>query len=130
MMKTNVIKCMVTTFALTTAQFAFATNCTSSVNNSAVQDLTVPAGATCTLNNTGVSGSVSVQKGATLILNNASVQGSVQASTAKSIKLVNSMIEGDLNVAQASSTIILNKSMISGNLYCLNRTGFVGESIF
>lgn len=96
----------------------FAAECTKTLNNIAVNDLNVPVGAVCKLNATAVEGNIHVQKGASLILNNASVSGNVQASSAKAVQLINSSIEGDLNAAQVSTALSLDKSMISGKLYC------------
>ena len=113
-----ILKLITLTLGIGLAQFSFAATCEKAINNSSVGSLTVPSGATCFMNATSVKGDVTVLKGGNLILNNSSVSGSVQASMANSVKLINSMIDGDLNVGQLSSVLNLNKSMISGNLYC------------
>lgn len=103
---------------LTCSSLSFAAVCNKTMTNTALGQLTVPAGATCSLNMAAVEGSITVQKGASLILNNSSVSGAIQASAAKTLKLVNSSVEGDVNAAQGSAQISLDKTMISGNLYC------------
>lgn len=112
------LKVITIILGLTAAQFGYAATCTKAITNSAVGSLTVPAGATCSLNGSSVEGDVTVQKGGNLILNNSSVSGSVQANAANSVKLMNSSIAGDLNAGQVSSIVNLNKSMVSGNFYC------------
>ncbi len=93
-MKKLFLNTIIISCGLTAAQLGFAANCTGAINNNAVSNLTVPAGATCTLNSSSVDGNVNVQNGASLILNNSSVSGSVQANSAKVLKLVNSSVEG------------------------------------
>ena len=114
-MKNILLKVTMVTIGLVAAQATFAANCSSTISNNAVGSLTVPAGATCTVNHSSVDGSITVQKGASLVLNNSSVSGKVQASTAKSLKLINSSIESDV---QAAAVVSLDKAMISGNFYC------------
>lgn len=114
----KIISRLVLPMLLTCSSFSFAAVCNKTISNTALGQLTVPAGATCTLNMAAVEGSINVQQGENLILNNTAVSGAIQASAARSLKLVNSSIEGDVNAAQGSAQISLDKAMISGNLYC------------
>ena len=116
--KSMIQKVSLVATVLLSSGMSYATVCNKTINNNAVGSLTVPSGATCTLNGTSVDGNVSVQKNGTFILNNSSVSGSVQADTAKAIKLINSSVEGDVKATQVATSLSLDKSMISGNLYC------------
>jgi Concanavalin A-like lectin/glucanases superfamily/F5/8 type C domain len=63
-----------------------------------VDDLRVPAGATCTLNGTRVDGSVRVDRGATLRAVGVEVDGSVRADEARAVNLSGSEVDGDVEV--------------------------------
>ncbi|MGN5762877.1 hypothetical protein ACNQO6_00805 [Acinetobacter calcoaceticus] len=106
-----------TTFALS-CSLSFAATCNSTIDNNTLSDLTIPAGATCTVNNASIEGDVNIQKDASLILNSSSVQGSIQANQAKAVRLINSSVSGDVHAAQTTTMIHLEKSVISGDLQC------------
>lgn len=116
----KIISGLIFPMLLTCSSLSLAAVCNKTITNTALGQLIVPTGATCTLNMAAVDGSINVQKNANLVLNNSSVSGAIQADTAKSLKLVNSSVEGDVNAASGSTQISLNKAMISGNLYCSN----------
>ena len=86
-MKKRFLRLITIACGLGVAPLGFAANCSSTISNNAVANLTVPAGATCTLNSTSVEGNVNVLNGGSLILNNSSVSGNVQAKYSQSIKV-------------------------------------------
>lgn len=117
-MKTTILKSSLFLVLSLSSAFSMAATCNKTINNNAVGALTVPAGATCTLNGTAVEGNIVVQKNASLVLNNSSVSGNLQADTAKSIRLINSSIEGDVRATQVSTLLSLDQSSVEGHLYC------------
>lgn len=106
-----------TTFALCSS-LSFAASCNSAIDNNTISALTIPAGATCTVNNSSIEGDVDIQKDASLILNSSSIQGSIQANQAKAVRLINSSVSGDVHATQAATMIHLEKSIISGDIHC------------
>ncbi len=110
------------TITLSWSSLGLAANCSSALHNNTVNQLNIPAGATCTVSNSSVEGDVSLQKGASLILNSSSIQGSIHANQAKAVRLINSCVSGDVHASQAATTITLEKSVISGDIHCASST--------
>lgn len=65
---------------LSCSSLSFAASCTNTIENNTISNLTIPAGANCTLNNSSIEGDVNIGKGGSLILNSSSIQGSIQAN--------------------------------------------------
>lgn len=97
----------------------FAATCSKTMNNNMVNDnLKIPANAVCVLNGSMINGNIEALTGATLILNAATVNGNIEAKKAKVVKLNKSTIQGNVELEQTSSAIVIDKSVIDGDLSC------------
>src|SRR4028118_1889955 len=81
-----------------TAQAAERT-CRGTIGSATVDNLRVPQGASCTLNETKVEGTVKVERSATLVANTVRVKGNVQSEGFKNITLrQNSVVVGSVQL--------------------------------
>ncbi|MBC7883043.1 MAG: hypothetical protein H7Y37_17270 [Anaerolineae bacterium] len=119
--------------------------CTGSIGAVRVDNLRVPQGATCTLNQTIVQGTIKVEANATLKASRIQVVGNVQGENAKqvnvlsrsfvggSIQLVQGgsarietvQINGDLLFDENVSSLIASRNTIGGSLQAFKNTGGV-----
>lgn len=77
-------------------------------------DLTVPANASCELNNVDVSGNVTIESGASLILNNTGVGGNVEGQQFSAVTLSGGRIAGNVSLMGGTS-VLLENSAVNGN---------------
>ena len=93
--------------------------CRGTIGATTVDNLLVPQGATCTLNDTRVEGTVQVQRNATLFANGIRVKGNVQSEGFKNITLKqNSVVVGSVQLENGlddGSGKVLN-SKVNGDL--------------
>jgi hypothetical protein len=93
--------------------------CRGAIGSTTVDNLLVPQGASCTLNNTRVEGTVKVERNATLVANTIRVKGNVQSEGFKNITLrQNSVVVGSVqleNGLDGGSGRVLN-SKVNGDL--------------
>jgi hypothetical protein len=90
--------------------------CRGTLGAVTVDNVKVPAGATCNLNSTRVQGTVKVESRATLVATTVSVVGNVQAENAKRVVVrSNSVIGGSIQVKQSGSATI-SSSQITQDL--------------
>jgi len=93
--------------------------CRGTIGATTVDNLLVPQGATCTLNDTRVEGTVQVQRNATLFANGIRVKGNVQSEGFKNIVLrQDSVVVGSVqleNGLRGGSGRVLN-TRINGDL--------------
>ena len=121
------------------AALAEERRCRGTLTRVTVDNLLVPAGATCTLNGTKVKGTVKVGRNATLIATNIKVVGNVQAENharvvvkgsatrvGGSIQVVqggsatvrNAKVKGDIQFFENRRAIVVSGNRIDGNLQC------------
>jgi cytoskeletal protein CcmA (bactofilin family) len=85
----------------------------------AVDEVNVPAGATCTLEGTTVDGNVSVGVSATLIARGVSVDGDVEAEGARDVKVTGTAtIGGNLQADANNGGRSVSGNRIEGDLQC------------
>lgn len=95
--------------------------CRGRIGNRAVEDVVVPAGATCTLWRTRVDGNVEVKRNATLIARGVFVDGNIQAERSARIvvnqtpKGIRSRIGGDIQ-AFSGGRVGVNHTTVGGNI--------------
>lgn len=90
--------------------------CTGTIGAVTLDELTVPAGATCTLNGTRIEGSVDVEGGATLVANGITVTGNLRGRSASRVEVLSgSFISGNLRIENGGSARVFG-SRIDGNL--------------
>lgn len=135
----GVMAIMVATASLTLVGSASAEErtCRGTINAVTVDNLLVPANATCTLNGTRVKGTVKVENGATLTATRVDVIGNVQSEGHRSVTVRNSRVGGSIQVKQGGGAtvaanrvtgdvqfftnrgaIAVNGNTINGNLQC------------
>ncbi|WP_061295068.1 hypothetical protein [Herbidospora cretacea] len=82
-------------------------SCRKSLRAVTVDNLRVPAGATCTLTGTKVKGTLKVERGATLVARGVRVEGSVQAENARAVSvLAGSHVKGSVQVKQGGAATV------------------------
>jgi len=89
--------------------------CTGAVGAETVDNLRVPAGASCTLNATQVKGTVKVERAATLRATGVRVVGNVQSENAADVVLADSTIGGSVQVKQGGGADVAD-SAITGDV--------------
>lgn len=107
-----------------------ATNCTGPLSGNITDNVVVPSGASCTLSNATVTGSVQVQQNANLTVDAtqqpATIDGSVQATNCTSVLLEGGVtVNGSVQIVQCSqkSGFVGPGVKIGGNFQCINNTG-------
>jgi hypothetical protein len=88
-----------------------------------IDTVSVPAGALCVLDGTGLIGSILVNRGAVVDARNVRVRGNLQADGAASVLLAgNSAINGSVQIKQGGSAIVAN-AQIGGDLQLFTNRG-------
>ena len=81
--------------------------CYGTVGRIEVDNVRVPRGATCTMNETIVDGNIEVEEGATLRANAVRVDGNIQAEDAARVDvLANSFVGGNIQIFQSGAADI------------------------
>lgn len=113
-----------------------ASRCNGVLAAVTVDDVTVPTGASCTLNGTRVRGSVKVAFDGTVIANAARIDGNIQAEDARSVttgsgttvngdvqvkrravaRIENTTIGGNLQIEEAGASLVSTDSRITGDV--------------
>jgi hypothetical protein len=96
-------------------------SCRGSIGAVTVDNLRVPAGATCTLNGTRVKGTVKVERGATLRAANIRVIGNVQAENHKQVDVSGSEVGGSVQVKQGGGSSLTGTAVSGDVQYFTNR---------
>jgi hypothetical protein len=102
--------------ALAPVALAEERSCRGTLGAVTVDNLRVPAGATCTLNGTNVKGTVKVERNAKLVASGIRVVGNVQAENARSVKVNGgSRVGGSVQVKQGGGASVTH-STIAGDI--------------
>jgi hypothetical protein len=103
--------------------------CRGSIGARTLDNVRVPAGATCRLTRTYVKGTITVQRGATLVANRVRVVGNVQGEGARNVVVRrSSRVGGSVQVKQGGSATVLG-SRVNGDIqYDANRRLLVASS--
>jgi hypothetical protein len=148
--RTIIVGMAITVAGLATAQPAAAEErtCRGTVGQVTVDNVRVPAGATCTLNGTRVQGTVYVNRHATLRAVGAWINGNVQAENARDVRVVqgstvggsyqvvqsglarlfDSRVEGDVLIDENRRPNEIRRNRVGGNIQAFQNTG--GVAIF
>lgn len=93
-----------------------ASRCNGTIGAVTVNDIAVPANATCTLDGTRVRGNITVGTNGTLVARAVRVDGSIQAEDALALRTsANSVINGDIQ-AKRRAAVRIEATTIIGNL--------------
>lgn len=100
----------------TAASTTRASACNGTLGAVSVEQVSVPAGASCTLAGTRVRGDVKVARGGSVTATGARIEGNVQAEDARSIVIsAGTLVIGDVQ-AKRLATVRVENSTIDGNL--------------
>ncbi|MCF3961856.1 hypothetical protein, partial [Streptomyces fuscigenes] len=117
-----------------TAQAALYTTCVGDGGAVTVRgDLVVPAGESCTLEGTKVTGKVTVQDGADLVASGVTFNGAVDVGKGAYLDVADSTLKGDVTASDAFGTHVQDTSVKSaaasgGFLYAVGATASGGIS--
>lgn len=132
-------------FFAATQVVAEETACLDFLGNTTVDNLLVPANATCDLNNTRILGTIKVESNATLTARRIIVIGNVQAENAQQVNLLDgsrvggsvqvkqgggaivsdSMIEADIQYESNFSPLMVLRNIVGGNVQVFQNSGGV-----
>jgi len=98
-----------------------------------VQDgkISVPDGATCTLDGAAVTGSVRVGEGATLLTDDSTIDMNVIARDAASVQIIDTVVLGEINLQRTSGAIVIGAEgcavdpVADGNIVLINNEGTI-----
>ena len=97
-------------------------SCDGAIGAETVENVEVPAGATCTLEGTTVTGNVRVRRDATLDARDVRVDGDVQGENARAVNVTrSSSVEGNIQVEQGGSNV--TRTRIDGDLQWESQRG-------
>jgi hypothetical protein len=100
-------------------------SCRGTIGGRTVDNVKVPAGATCTLDGTVVQGTINVNSGATLYALGVRVVGNVQGENARRVEIrAGSQVGGSVQVVQGNSALI-KRNRIHGDILFDDQTGRV-----
>jgi hypothetical protein len=102
--------------------FAKEQTCRGGLGAVAVDQLRVPAGATCNLNRTRIKGNIKIESGGSLDARGARVSGNVQAEDARHVSIAqSSRVGGSVQIKRGGSATVIDSS-VRGNIhYSANR---------
>jgi hypothetical protein len=106
---------MAVTFTGIRSAHAEEITCTGTLGAITVDNVLVPAGATCVLEKTRVQGTVYVENNATLRTNRARITGNVQGEGAKLVRVVLGTVGGSIQVVQGDKAFI-DRVSIEGDI--------------
>lgn len=116
------------------------TVCTGTLSSGTYQNIKVPTGATCTLNDVTVNGNIKGQAGASLIMSSSVVNGNVKLKSPATIgiggppltgPIIGNTIRGNLYIKGATSDVLIADNTINGNVKVRKASGpsvVVGEN--
>lgn len=103
---------MLLILAGSTQALAEERRCTGSLGAITLDNVLVPANATCTLTGTRIKGNIVVKSGGALVANRVVVIGSVQAEGAKSVTVRrSSRVGGSIQAVQGGAAVVANSSI-------------------
>lgn len=100
------------------------TVCRGTLGRVTIDNLEVPAFASCTLNGTVVLGSIEVKPGGRLTADGISVLGNIQAREARSVIIRSSSIAGSVEIVQGGVARVL-RCTVGGNIKVADQHGAV-----
>lgn len=126
-MKNSIAKAILFSAVTVCSSLSFAATCSKTMNNNVLNgNLNVPENAVCVLNGSVINGDINVGKNSSLTLNSGTIQGNITAQNSKAVKLDKATVNGDVKLNQIASSIVIDKSVINGNLSCLGNLKSTG----
>ena len=110
---------------------ATLTVCTGTLTGGTYENVKVPAGALCTLDDAHVTGSITVREGGTLVTDDSLVDMNVIARDAASVELIDTVVLGEINLQRTSGRIVIGSEgcavdpVADGNIVLLDNEGTV-----
>lgn len=95
--------------------------CRGSIGAVALDNVRVPAGATCTLTGTTLKGTLKVERGATLTATRVRVNGNVQSEGHRLVRVLDSQVGGSIQLKQGS-TLDLRRNAVKGDVQAFSNT--------
>lgn len=111
--------------SLATPTASADTICRATISAPINGNVSVPAGATCTLERASVQGNLTVARGASVSLISSSVNGNLQATAAASVSTAGSIINGNLHAKATTKSVTVNDTTVNGNLQVEDGSGTV-----
>lgn len=109
--------------ALAPSAAAEERTCRGAIGAVTLDNVRVPAGATCTLTGTILKGTLKVERGATLTAQRVRVNGNIQSQAHKLVRVHDARVGGSIQVEQGA-TIDLRRNVVGGDVQVFsNRTG-------
>lgn len=97
--------------------------CTGSLGAIRVDNVKVPAGATCRLTGTRVDGNITVSRGATLLATRVVVDGNIQSQGHRAVGVTRSIVDGNIQL-ERGGVISLTANRVDGDIQLFsNPTG-------
>ena len=113
---------------LTASTIAFAPSaaaeertCRGSIGAVTLDNVRVPAGATCTLTGTVLKGTLKVETGATLNASRVRVTGNVQSEGHRYVRVLDSHVGGSIQLKQGSA-LDLRRNIVTGDIQLFTNT--------
>ncbi|GAA4410299.1 hypothetical protein GCM10023168_29860 [Fodinibacter luteus] len=95
--------------------------CRGSIGATTLDNVRVPAGATCTLTGTLVKGTLKVETGATLYASRIRVVGNVQAEGHRYVRVHDSRVGGSIQLTQGGA-LDLRRDVVTGDIQLFTNT--------
>ena len=97
--------------------------CRGSIGAVTLDNVRVPAGATCTLTGTTLKGTLKVERGATLTASRVRVNGNVQSEGHRSVRVLDSRVGGSIQLVQGGA-LDVRRNIVNGDVQAFsNSTG-------
>lgn len=95
--------------------------CRGSIGAVALDNVRVPAGASCTLTGTSLKGTLKVERGATLTATRVRVNGNVQSEGHRFVRVLDSRVGGSIQLKQGGA-LDLRRNVVTGDLQAFTNT--------
>ncbi len=89
--------------------------CRTSVGAARLDNVKVPAGATCRLTGTKVKGTIKVERGATLVASGVVVDGNIQSQGHRSVTVTGSYVDGSIQL-ESGGALSLTRNRVNGDI--------------
>lgn len=97
--------------------------CHGTVGAATLDNVTVPTGATCTLDATTLEGTLKVERGATAVVSGADIDGNIQPQGHRSVTVTDTRVGGSIQLEQGGAAY-LRDNRVNGDVQLFtNRTG-------
>lgn len=95
--------------------------CTGTIGAATLDDVVVPAGATCTLTGTTLEGNLKVERGATAVVSGARIDGNIQSQGHRSVTVTDTRVGGSIQLEQGGA-VTLRDNRVTGDVQLFTNT--------